>query len=266
MAAEAAEKHMNRKAMGIFSAFSRKVHRMLMMLAYLVCYNKGGQVRTRRTLTDKEKMGVFSVKPTMIKISEFAGRFGISDRHARRLFADTESDIVGHFEKRGAAGTFLDDYAVQLLRSKLRNPVEILPVDEFENVDKLKAEISYLEQQLNERNEQLAKLAVLVADTSATPALLAAANSERQALQIKTEEQAERIGSLEAEKDALSREKEKLSATLDETSNKLKVASEDVDKLQKDKKSLEDDKHLLEQTVARMKKATLWRRIRGWKE
>ena len=66
----------------------------------------------------------------MIKIAEFARVNEISDRHARRLFKSFEEDIDGHFEKRGGAGTWLDEYAVEFLRSKLRvqvDPVEVLP-------------------------------------------------------------------------------------------------------------------------------------------
>lgn len=64
---------------------------------------------------------------SMIKISEFARRFGISDRHARRLAAECESDISGHVEKRSSGGTWIDEVAVEILRSRLRNPVEMLP-------------------------------------------------------------------------------------------------------------------------------------------
>lgn len=60
------------------------------------------------------------------KLADFARRFGISDRHARRLLNDHESELCGHFE-RNTRGTWIDDYAVDFLRDLLRNPAEILP-------------------------------------------------------------------------------------------------------------------------------------------
>ncbi len=64
-----------------------------------------------------------------MKIGEFAARYGVSDRHARRLAAEHEADLVGHIEKRGNAGTWIDEYAEAYLRDKLRNPLEILPAE-----------------------------------------------------------------------------------------------------------------------------------------
>ena len=60
------------------------------------------------------------------KLADFAKRFGISDRHARRLLNDHESELCGHFE-RNTRGTWIDDYAADFLRDLLRNPAEILP-------------------------------------------------------------------------------------------------------------------------------------------
>ena len=70
--------------------------------------------------------------PKMVKISEFAKQYGISDRHARRLVAENESDLCGHFEKRGNGGTWIDEVAAEILRGKLRNPQEYvqLTIDE----------------------------------------------------------------------------------------------------------------------------------------
>ena len=208
----------------------------------------------------------------MLKIGEFAARFGISDRHARRLFAQTESDIVGHFEKRGAAGTFLDDVAVEILRGKLTNPVEILPADAFDNVDSLKAEIAELqgqlrlkEEQLNLKNEQLAELALRVADVSAMPAMLETANSEKLALQGKNEELLTQMGSLEAQNAFLSSQNVDLSNDNLDLAEKLRCASEDLKTASEEVKVEQDKNHLLEQQIATMKKASLWRRIRGWR-
>lgn len=64
-----------------------------------------------------------------MKIGAFAAKYGVTDRHARRLVAECESDLVGHIEKRGNVGTWIDEYAEAYLRDKLRNPMEILPAE-----------------------------------------------------------------------------------------------------------------------------------------
>lgn len=86
-----------------------------------------------------------------IKIGEFAARYGVTDRHARRLAAACEADLVGHIEKRGNAGTWIDEYAETYLRDKLRNPLEILPAPPEE------ADPAELQRELNEMTRKWAE-------------------------------------------------------------------------------------------------------------
>ena len=93
-----------------------------------------------------------------LKIGDFAARFQVSDRHVRRMVADNAVELEGHVEKRGAAGTWLDEEAVEILRGKLRNPTEILPaVREEEDPIYLRREIESLDNELKEAYKKLAE-------------------------------------------------------------------------------------------------------------
>lgn len=93
-----------------------------------------------------------------MKLSEFAHRYGISDRHARRIFEKSMSDLTGHYERKGNVGTFLDDYAVSYLRDLLRQSVALSP--EAEQSDREKA----LDEQLKVALARYAALAEQLVD------------------------------------------------------------------------------------------------------
>ena len=102
-----------------------------------------------------------------MKIGEFAAKYGVTDRHARRLAAACEADLVGHMEKRGNAGTWIDEYAEEYLRDKLRNPLEILPAEPEE------ADPAELQRELNEMTRRWAE-----AEQRATAGVAAVARLE----------------------------------------------------------------------------------------
>lgn len=56
----------------------------------------------------------------MIKLQDFASQCGVTDRQVQRLLKKYENDLVGHFERKGPKGTWLDDEACSLLRSKMK--------------------------------------------------------------------------------------------------------------------------------------------------
>ena len=56
----------------------------------------------------------------MIKVQDFAQECGITDRQIHRLLNKYEDEIVGHFERQGQNGTWLDETACQILRSKMK--------------------------------------------------------------------------------------------------------------------------------------------------
>lgn len=93
-----------------------------------------------------------------MKLSEFASRYGISERHARRIFEKSMSELSGHYERKGNLGTYLDDYAVSYLRDQLRQNVALSP--EAEQSDRERA----LDEQLKVALARYAALAEQLAD------------------------------------------------------------------------------------------------------
>lgn len=121
-----------------------------------------------------------------IKISDFAGRYGVSDRHARRLLAEHETELCGHYT-RNTKGTWIDEFAAEFLRDLLRNPMEILPAEPMVSIEDLQLEIEKL------KDDRL-KLAVALADAekraganAGAAALLEAAENREKALHDKNE-------------------------------------------------------------------------------
>lgn len=135
-----------------------------------------------------------------IKTSAFAAKFGISDRHARRLVNEWEADLGGHIEKRGSAGTWIDEYAEAFLRDKLRNPMEILPAEEPEATpEELQAEVKRW-------MERYADLALRLADAEQRAAQGDVAVAKLEAAEQKTlllqDAHAESLERLKAEREA----------------------------------------------------------------
>lgn len=122
----------------------------------------------------------------MVKISEFARQFGITDRHARRLAAENEPDLVGHYEKRGNAGTWIDEVGIEILRSKLRNPLEYVPavVDEVDP--------AVLKQQIIDLQAQLLDAYKTIADERSARSDLLLEFGKQQLLAVQTETEKER--------------------------------------------------------------------------
>lgn len=104
-----------------------------------------------------------------MKIGEFAAKYGVTDRHARRLAAEHEADLVGHIEKKGNVGTWIDEYAEAYLRDLLRNPLEILPA-ELEEADPAE-----LQRELNDMTRRWAEAEKRASMADAAAARLEAA-------------------------------------------------------------------------------------------
>lgn len=87
----------------------------------------------------------------MIKLQDFATECNITDRQVQRLIKKYEAEIEGHFERKGANGTWLDDEACKILRSKMKVK-EIVVADQ--NVSELQAQIKELQERM-ERKDQI---------------------------------------------------------------------------------------------------------------
>lgn len=125
-----------------------------------------------------------------MKIGEFAAKYGVTDRHARRLAAEHEADLVGHIEKRGNVGTWIDEYAEAYLRDLLRNPLEILPAEPDE------ATPAELQRELNEMTRRWAEAEQRASLGAAAAARLEAAEQKTLLLQ---DVHAETVSRLDAE-------------------------------------------------------------------
>lgn len=87
----------------------------------------------------------------MIKLQDFATECNVTDRQVQRLIKKYEAEIEGHFERKGANGTWLDDEACKILRSKMKVK-EIVVADQ--NVSELQAQIKELQERM-ERKDQI---------------------------------------------------------------------------------------------------------------
>lgn len=91
----------------------------------------------------------------MIKLQDFATECNITDRQVQRLIKKYEAEIEGHFERKGANGTWLDDEACKILRSKMKVK-EIVVADQ--NVSELQAQINELQERIERKDIIIEKL------------------------------------------------------------------------------------------------------------
>lgn len=89
----------------------------------------------------------------MVKLQDFARQQAVTDRAVQKQLKRYEkAELQGHFERQGPNGTWLDDYAVEFLLSKMkRKPIVVY---DRENSDLLK-ENSMLKSQIIELQQQL---------------------------------------------------------------------------------------------------------------
>lgn len=99
----------------------------------------------------------------MMKLSEFASVYNISERHARRLLAENEADIIGHYDRRGREGTFLDDVAVEVLRNKLQKQYTVSMEPASERERQLESTVTELSMRYAAAMEKLVENAGAVA-------------------------------------------------------------------------------------------------------
>ena len=158
-----------------------------------------------------------------IKISDFAGRYGVSDRHARRLLAEHETELCGHYT-RNTKGTWIDEFAAEFLRDLLRNPMEILPAEPIVTIEDLQLEIEKI------KDDRL-KLAVALADAekraganAGAAALLEAAESREKVLQAKNEDLVRENATLEAR----AKEAESVNGALLDQANEAKAEAAEL--------------------------------------
>lgn len=124
----------------------------------------------------------------MMKLSEFARVYNISERHARRLFQENEADILGHYDRRGREGTFLDDVAVDVLKSKLQKQFDIVTPGGSERERALEDQLKKLLVEYAETSRALADAERRAGEGAGAVALLAAAKDMQAELKSRAEQ------------------------------------------------------------------------------
>lgn len=158
-----------------------------------------------------------------MKLAEFARTYGVSERHVRRLIQKYESDMVGHYEKRGNDGTFIDNVGVEFLKSKLRTQVDVVVGGASERERQLESTITELSMRYAAACEKLVENAGAVA-------LLEAAKEKERALEARADRAEERA--LEAEKKAEAATQKKLETELAlEAATERAATAEDIAEL-----------------------------------
>lgn len=142
-----------------------------------------------------------------MKLTDFARLHNISDRHARRLFSENQADIDGHYQRRGKAGTEIDDVAAEYLASKLQKPANtpLLPgtTRDQEYIGKyvdLTIKYAELTQASNELYKKLSDTQEQLAESNKTVALLEAAKEQQADLQSRVEQAEARANEAEQER------------------------------------------------------------------
>lgn len=214
----------------------------------------------------------------MVKISEFAKQYGISDRHARRLVAENESELCGHFEKRGNGGTWIDEVAAEILRGKLRNPQEYvqLTIDEVDQAA-LQQQIIDLQGQLLEAYKAMAEernaRAGLILELGKQQLLAAQTDTEKERADRAEERAAQAATDLQQAKETVEiiRREAKMRCDQAQEAEERQLeaeerarAAEDVAELNaQEAERAKAEAAELREKIEKLKKRGLWARIRN---
>lgn len=92
----------------------------------------------------------------MIKLQDFAKQCGVTDRAIQKQLKKHEEALTGHFERQGANGTWLDEYAQNFLRSNMvKKTVAIADQSQLKEIERLKAELKAAQDELILKNQLL---------------------------------------------------------------------------------------------------------------
>lgn len=137
----------------------------------------------------------------MMKISEFASIYKVSERHVRRLISKYESDMVGHYEQRGNEGTFLDEAGVEFLKGKLQKSFDLVQAEETsEEIKLLNERLIFFMAKSTSLAEELVAAERRINENAAAVALLEAAKENVEKLESRTSEAEERARTAENER------------------------------------------------------------------
>lgn len=130
----------------------------------------------------------------MIKLQDFARDCGVTDRQIQRQLKKYEAELEGHFERKGSNGTWLDDVACELIRSRMKQQPTVVYQD-GDGLWELSQELEQAKKELRELDKELrqvyqaksaletwkAENAMLIAGAEQTRLALEEAKAEQQA-------------------------------------------------------------------------------------
>lgn len=198
----------------------------------------------------------------MIKLSDFARQQGVTPRAVQQLLKKYESQIEGHFERRGQNGTWFDETAQDFLRSKmLQKPIVVYD----ESASPLLSENQDLKHKADQLKDALTDAYKALADERA--------KSNETLLQLQLELAEYRLlaaGKEEAE--ARAKEAEAVTEALKEQADEANQKAADFEKLAIDARKREVEATTetekakaeaaeLQAKLEKLQKRNLWQRI-----
>lgn len=129
----------------------------------------------------------------IVKLVDFARDNGVTDRAIQKHIQKHEVALVGHIDRQGNSGTWLDEFAQHYIRGLLlRQPLAV--IKDNEDYRLLREENIELRQQLGKATDQILRLqdiltmqATEIAEGRAAQKLLEASESRQSELEAKVE-------------------------------------------------------------------------------
>ena len=92
----------------------------------------------------------------MIKLQDFARQQGVTDRAIQKHLKKYAAELEGHIEKKGPNGTWLDDEACKILRSKMIiRPASLVDPKIESKLQQQELRIRELEEQLRQKEQYI---------------------------------------------------------------------------------------------------------------
>lgn len=187
-----------------------------------------------------------------MKLTEFAGLFAVSERHARRLFSEYQADIDGHYHRDGRKGTELDDYAVEYLKSKLKKQFEIVTPGSSDKERELEDQLKKLLVEYAETSKKLADAERRAGEGAGAILLLEAAKEQQADLK-------DRVAQAEARADQAEQERHQMEVTLEGIRREAQYRADEA-------QDLDDQRARAEAKVADLQAKLDQLAVAGWRE
>ncbi len=114
-----------------------------------------------------------------VKIQDFARENGVTDRQIQRQLKKYELELVGHYERRGSNGTWLDEKAQEFLREKMKKqPIVVADSSIQQELDRLRQENNMLKDRLLSTQDKLLMAQELFVEGKTAQALLTASQED----------------------------------------------------------------------------------------